>query len=91
VGAFLPLDVELVKSQKERQLFKDLVSWYHYLGYAMLYGARLQYLCYVSRPRREVVGCMQFSSLAWRMKLRDQWIGWDDATRGRVWRRLWKR
>jgi hypothetical protein len=26
---------------------------------------------------------MQFSSPAWRMKLRDQWIGWDDATRGR--------
>ena len=49
----------------------------------MPYGARLQYLCYVSRPEREVIGCMQFSSPAWRMKLRDQWIGWDDMTRGR--------
>jgi len=83
VGAFLPLDVELVKSRKQRQIFKDLVSRHHYLGYAMPFGARLQYLVYVSRPRRQVVGCVQFSSPAWRMKVRDQWIGWDDATRGR--------
>ena len=81
VEAFAPLDVQLVESRKQRQLFKELVSRYHYLGYAMPYGARLQYLVYVSRPRREVVGCVQFSSPAWRMKVRDQWIGWDDGTR----------
>jgi len=83
VGAFLPLDVELVKTQKQRRLFKDLISRYHYLGYAMAFGARLQYLVYVNRPRRQVIGCVQFSSPAWRMKVRDQWIGWDDGTRGR--------
>ncbi|MGB8425542.1 MAG: Druantia anti-phage system protein DruA [Desulfobacterales bacterium] len=44
----------------ERQLFKELLSRYHYLVYAMPYGARLQYLVHVSRPRREVVGCVQF-------------------------------
>ena len=81
VEAFAPLDVELVKTQQQQQLFQELLSRYHYLGYAMPYGGRLQYLVYVSRPRREVVGCVQFSSPAWRMKARDQWIGWDDATR----------
>jgi len=81
VEAFAPLDVQLVESRQQRQLFKDLVSRYHYLGYAMPYGARLQYLVYVSRPRREMVGCVQFSSPAWRIKVRDQWIGWDDGTR----------
>ena len=83
VGAFLPLDVELVKSRDQRRIFKDLVSRYHYLGYAMPFGARLQYLVYVSRPGRQVVGCVQFSSPAWRMKVRDRWVGWDDAARGR--------
>lgn len=83
VEQFTPIDVELVQSREERQLFRELLSRYHYLGYATPYGARLQYLCYVSRPEREVVGCMQFSSPAWRMKPRDQWIGWDDTTRGR--------
>ena len=47
----------------------------------MPFGARIQYLAYVSRPRPEVVGCLQFSSPAWRMKARDQWIGWDDKRR----------
>lgn len=81
VEEFAPLAVQLVENRQQRQLFKDLVSRYHYLGYAMPYGARLQYLVYVSRPRREVVGCVQFSSPAWRIKVRDQWIGWDDGTR----------
>ena len=81
VEEFAPLDVEQVENRQQRQLFQELLSHYHYLGYAMPYGARLQYLIYVTRPRREVVGCVQFSSPAWRMKVRDQWIGWDDATR----------
>ena len=81
VEEFAPLDVQLVESRQQRLLFRELLSRYHYLGYAMPYGARLQYLTYVSRPRREVVGCVQFSSPAWRMKVRDQWIGWDDTTR----------
>lgn len=83
VEAILPLDIELVKNAKQRQLFKDLVGRHHYLGYAMPFGARLQYLVYTNKLRRQVVGCVQFSSPAWRMKARDQWIGWDDATRGK--------
>ena len=47
----------------------------------MPYGARLQYLAYINKPYRQVVGCIQFSSPAWRMKVRDRWIGWDDSTR----------
>jgi hypothetical protein len=81
VEAFAPLDVQVVETREQRLLFKELVSRYHYLGYAMPYGARLQYLVYVTRPWWEVVGCVQFSSPAWRMKVRDRWIGWDDATR----------
>lgn len=81
VESFAPVEVQKVQSPQQRLLFRELVSRYHYLGYAMPYGARLQYLVYVSRPRREVVGCVQFSSPAWRMKARDQWIGWDDAIR----------
>jgi len=81
VEAFTPLVVERVETKEQRELFKELLSRYHYLGYAMPFGARIQYLVSVSRPRREVVGCVQFSSPAWRMKARDQWIGWDDERR----------
>lgn len=81
VEEFTPLVVERVETQQQRELFKDLLARYHYLGYAMPFGARVQYLVYVSRPARQVVGCLQFSSPAWRMKARDQWIGWDDKRR----------
>jgi len=35
-----------------------------------------------------VVGCLQFSSAAWRMAARDGWIGWDDAQRARALQRI---
>lgn len=78
---FAPVDVELVENPKQGELFQGLIQGYHYLGYSMPYGARLQYLAYVNKPSRQVVGCIQFSSPAWRMKARDRWIGWDDTTR----------
>nr|WP_287413345.1 DUF4338 domain-containing protein [Pseudodesulfovibrio sp.] len=88
VEEFTPLDIQRVRSRNERDLFKDLISQHHYLGYAMPFGARLQYLVHVTRPCREVVGCIQFSSPAWRMKARDHWIGWDDKRRGEALQRV---
>ena len=81
VEEFVPLEVRRVHNRNQRNLFKELVGRYHYLGYAMPYGARIQYLVYVNRPRREVVGCIQFSSPAWRMRARDEWIGWAEERR----------
>lgn len=82
VEKYGPLSVEPVEKPAQRLLFRELVSRYHYLGYAMPFGARLQYLVYTQSPR-DLVACLQFSSPAWRLKVRDRWIGWDDATRGR--------
>ena len=77
VEAFSPLDMELVKSAEQRRLFKDLVSRYHYLGYAMAFGAKLQYLVYVTRPTRQVVGCVSIlqSSLADEGQGSMDWLG----------------
>ena len=78
-----PLTVEAVREPAERLLFRELVGRYHYLGHAVPFGAHLRYLVFASRPQRAVVGCLQFSSPAWRMAARDGWVGWDDATRAR--------
>ena len=78
-----PLSVEPVREPAERLLFRELVGRYHYLGHAVPFGAHLRYLVFASRPQRVVVGCLQFSSPAWRMAARDGWVGWDDATRAR--------
>ena len=83
VGEFAPIEIELVETAEQRLLFRELVGRYHYLGHAVPFGAHLRYLVYASRPERAVVGCVQFSSPAWRMAVRDAWIGWDDATRQR--------
>lgn len=88
VEEFAPVRLDRVQSKEERLLFRELVGRHHYLGYAVPFGAQLQYLVFISRPERALVGCVQFSSPAWRMKARDQWIGWDDTTRTRALQRV---
>ena len=78
-----PITVAPVSSLEDRQVFRELVGRYHYLGHAVPFGAQQQYLVQVAHPRPAVVGCLQFSSPAWRMAARDRWIGWDEATRAR--------
>lgn len=83
VGDFAPIEMEAVETADQRLLFRELVGRHHYLGHAVPFGAHLRYLVYAARPERTVVGCVQFSSPAWRMAVRDAWIGWDDTTRQR--------
>ena len=82
LGDIRPVVLEVVRSSEQRLLFRELVGRHHYLGHAVPFGAHLRYLVYASTPAR-VVGCVQFSSPAWRMAARDGWIGWDDTTRRR--------
>jgi hypothetical protein len=83
VGNFAPIEIEAVETLDQRLLFRELVGRHHYLGHKVPFGAHLRYLLYACRPERTVVGCIQFSSAAWRMAVRDAWIGWDDTTRRR--------
>ena len=78
-----PLEVELVQEPAQRLLFRELVGRYHYLGHRVPFGGHLRNLVFASKPVRAVVGCLQFSSPAWRMAVRDRWVGWDDGTRAR--------
>ena len=78
-----PITIARVATTDQRRLFRELVGRYHYLGHAVPYGAHLRYLVSAAGPQRPVVGCVQFSSPAWRMAARDAWIGWDDPTRRR--------
>jgi len=77
------LELELVRSDEARRLFRELVGRYHYLGHAVPFGAHLRYLIYAELPQRSVVACVQFSSAAWRIAVRDEWIGWDEDSRVR--------
>jgi len=83
VGQLGPIQLELVARLEQRQWFRELIGRYHYLGHRVPFGAHLRYLIFVSHPEKMIVGCLQFSSAAWRMGVRDGWIGWDDQTRAR--------
>lgn len=83
VGEFAPVVLEPVGTEDERLLFRELVGRYHYLGHKVPFGAHQRYLVYVSTPERQLVGCLQFSSPAWRMAERERWIGWNEAARKR--------
>lgn len=78
VGDFEPVTLATVQNAGQNSLFRELIGRYHYLGYAVPFGAHLRYFIYSGD---QVIGCMQFSSPAWRMAAREEWIGWSDEAR----------
>lgn len=60
-------------------IWHAMMAAHHPLGAGPLCGAQLRYLiisqCYGA------VGGLAVSAAAWRVGARDQWLGWDDATR----------
>lgn len=73
-----PLRLEPVTNAEQRHQWRALVEQHHYLGHRIPFGAHLRYLAVSAQG---VVGCLQYSSPAWRLQGRDRWIGWSDAQR----------
>ena len=80
---FQPLQLEPVRSQADQDLWREWMQRYHYLGYRIPFGAHLRYFVQIMAPQPVRVGALQFSSPAWRMAAREQWIGWSDQDRRR--------
>ena len=81
VGDLSPLNLPRVSSKGERDEWYELVDRYHYLGYRVPFGAQVRYFIEGGGGKR--LGCLQFSSPAWKMAPRDEWIGWNKEQRGR--------
>lgn len=75
-----PVRLERVTSSDVHAQWRSLVEQYHPLGHRVPFGAHLRYI--LDSPRG-ALGGLQFSSPAWRLRARDQWIGWDDPQRQR--------
>jgi hypothetical protein len=79
------LRIEVVESRAQRQLLRDLLAAYHYLGYQQPTGACLGYLVFwQDRP----VACARFGPAAWNVAVRDQFPGWTPEQRRRGLRHL---
>jgi hypothetical protein len=73
-----PLELVLVESQAESCRWREQVERYHYLGCRVPFGAHLRYwACHGGRE----LACLLWTSPAWKMQARDEWIGWNDEQR----------
>lgn len=81
-GEFAPLELRVVESQEDSQLWTELVQRHHYLQYRVPFGANLRYLVH-SKAKARVLACLLWSSPAWKMAPRDQWIGWTAEQQAR--------
>ena len=73
-----PVHLIKVDETKWEALWDDLVRQHHYLGYESVIGGRAKYLMALGD---RVVGAISFCSAAYKLGLRDKYVGWDKATR----------
>ena len=85
VGEFEPLRLSIVASgsHEESRLWRELIERYHYLHCRVPVGANLRYLVRSERAPDRVLACLLWTSPAWKMAVRDHWIGWDHEQRCR--------
>lgn len=70
--------IEPVESVSQRGLLRDLLAAYHYLGYKQPAGGSLGYLVFwQERP----IACARFGPAAWKVAVRDQFVGWTPEQR----------
>jgi hypothetical protein len=82
-----PLQIaELSQAPGELALFESLLHAHHYLSYTSTVGMNLKYL--VRDCQGRVVACALFGSAAWQCAARDEFIGWEPATRRRHLQRI---
>jgi hypothetical protein len=76
-----PIVLRRVTTKEQRDLWYEYVDRYHYLGYQLPFGAQLRYFIQSAAKDTVFLGCLQFSSPAWKMADRDRWIGWSAEQR----------
>jgi hypothetical protein len=59
-------------------LWDYLIHHYHYLRLPKLVGEHIRHLLFING---QVVACLAWASAAWKLKARDQFIGWDESTK----------
>ena len=78
LGNLDPVELKQVRNTRLEPLYNSLVQQHHYLTYRQIIGNHLKYIAFIGdRP----VACLGWGSAAWKVKSRDDFIGWDPKTR----------
>ena len=75
-----PIDLRpVVRETREGRLWNEFVARYHYLGYKTLVGAQIRYA--VHDRNGWPIAMLGFSTAAWKLAPRDNFIGWTPQSR----------
>ena len=75
-----PLEMRtVVRGTREGRLWNEFVARYHYLGYRTLVGAQMRYA--VHDRNGWPIAMLGFSTAAWKLAPRDNFIGWTPQLR----------
>jgi hypothetical protein len=74
-----PLRIVPAQSAQELALFDQLLCRYHYLPYSGAAGENIRYLAFDGRARP--LACLLYGAAAWKLSLRDRFIGWSKEQR----------
>ena len=75
-----PVDLRpVVRETREGKLWNEFVARYHYLGYKTLVGAQMRYA--VHDRNGWPLAMLGFSTAAWKLAPRDNFIGWTPLLR----------
>jgi hypothetical protein len=81
LASIQPVELVLIGSadSEASRVWNELMDRHHYLGSGPLCGAQLRYL--IRSEAHGWLGGLSFSAAAWRVRSRDEWIGWKDGAR----------
>ena len=78
--ALATLTIDPVLSKADSLLWNAYIQHHHYLGHQPMPGAQLRYLV---RAEGQIIAALGFGASAWKVKPRDQAIGWTTEQRQR--------
>jgi hypothetical protein len=80
-----PIGLELLQPGAAASLasvqWREYLARYHYLGCRVPVGANLRYVVRSSKYPDQILACLLWSSPAWKIAVRDYWIGWSAEQR----------
>ena len=78
IGNYFYPVIRPAASSQDKYLWDYLIHHHHYLGCPRLVGEYIRHLAYIED---QVVACLAWASAAWKIKAREQFIGWNEDTK----------
>lgn len=72
--------LQVVSGKANSLLWNEYMARYHYLGYAAMSGSQIRYNVFAGE---QLVACISFCACAWKLKDREEFIGWSEEQRQR--------